>query len=167
MENRLIGMTDFVLERSLKDISEFTITEAFKNGAKVMNEIFSYANFLKQPLKLEMFVPCDDDGNVLEEKIIYSKEEGCVFDSANFDKYENAKSKVLFEGFEFTESQKYSVNNKIKLSVSPYGLKDEKLSLTKLNDENKFHTWFQLFTIEDLVQCDLILTPNAIKKFKL
>lgn len=29
--------------------------------------IIRYKNFLKQPLKLEMFVPCDENGNVLEE----------------------------------------------------------------------------------------------------
>jgi len=54
----LIPMTDFISERSLKDISEFTITEAFKDGAKVMNEIFSYAKFLKKPVDAEMFSTC-------------------------------------------------------------------------------------------------------------
>jgi len=71
---------------------------------------------------------------------------------------------ILFNGFEFMDSQKHSVNNNIKLSVSPYGLNNERLLLTKLNEQNKFHTWFQLFTIEDLIQCDLKLTPNAIKR---
>lgn len=53
-------MTDFILQRSLKDISEFTITEAFRDGAKVMNEIFSYAKFLKKPVTLKMF----EDGDI-------------------------------------------------------------------------------------------------------
>ena len=67
----LIPMTDFVLERSLKDISEFTITEAFKDGAKVMNEIFSYAKFLKKPVTLKMF----EDGDIFfNEKADFIKE---------------------------------------------------------------------------------------------
>jgi hypothetical protein len=67
----LIPMTDFILERSLKDISEFTITEAFKDGAKVMNEIFSYAKFLKQPVTLKMF----EDGDIFfNEKAVFLKE---------------------------------------------------------------------------------------------
>ena len=32
--------------------------------------IYNYANFLNQPLKLEMFVPCDEDGNVLAQDCI-------------------------------------------------------------------------------------------------
>ena len=31
------------------------------------SEICAYANFLNQPLKLEMFVPCDEKGNVIED----------------------------------------------------------------------------------------------------
>jgi len=49
MEN-LISMTDFVLSK------KYTAT-----GHE------NYANFLKQPLELWMFIPCDEDGNVLEE----------------------------------------------------------------------------------------------------
>ena len=55
---KLISMTDFVLEQDklmrnkLNDPITFTI------------KVTDYALFLKQPLKLEMFVPCDEDGNV-------------------------------------------------------------------------------------------------------
>lgn len=123
---KLISMTDFVLEHKHMILS---------NSDKYIR-IVKYANFLKQPLKLEMFVSKNEEN-------------------------------ILFNGFEFTDSQKYSVNNRIKLSVSPYGLNDERLLLTKLNEENKFHTWLQLFTIEDLIQCNLELTLNAIKQLGL
>ena len=67
----LIPMTDFILQRSEKSISEFTITEAFKDGAKVMNEIFSYARFLKKPVTLKMF----EDGDIFfNEKSEFLKE---------------------------------------------------------------------------------------------
>ena len=37
---KLISMTDYVLERSDKSILQYTISETFKNGAKITNEIF-------------------------------------------------------------------------------------------------------------------------------
>lgn len=45
---KLISMTDFVLE----SISKFNTYESEEN----LNSIVKYANFLKQPLKLEMFI---------------------------------------------------------------------------------------------------------------
>jgi hypothetical protein len=129
---KLISMTDFVLEQHGFSDIEVRLNTPFVNE-RFRERISNYANFLKQPLKLEMFVS-------------------------------NNINEILFEGFEFTDSQKYSVNNNIKLSVSPYGLNNERLLLTKLNEENKFHTWFQLFTIEDLIQCEINLTQNAIKR---
>jgi hypothetical protein len=51
-------MTDFVLKQSERIINcELTHLESH-------HQIVDYAKFLKQPLKLEMFVPCDEDGNV-------------------------------------------------------------------------------------------------------
>ena len=50
-------MTDFVLE---KQMSDKTIMNRF-------TQISNYANFLKQPLELWMFFPCDDYGNVFSE----------------------------------------------------------------------------------------------------
>jgi hypothetical protein len=164
---KLISMTDFVLEQHGFSDTEVRLNTPFANE-RFRERVSNYANFLKQPLKLEMFVPCDEDGDVLEKPIKenFTDETGFV-NNAFFietNDYLKAEENILFKDFEFTDSQKYSVNNKIKLSVSPYGLNDEKLLLTKLNEQNKFHTWFQLFTIEDLIQCELELTPNAIKR---
>lgn len=67
----LIPMTDFILQRSSKDISKYTITETFKDGAKIMNEIFAYAKFLKKPITLKMF----NDGEIyFNEKATFLKE---------------------------------------------------------------------------------------------
>jgi len=136
MENRLISMTDFVLDQKSKFNTE------------TLQKIFNYASFLKQPLKLEMFVPCDDEGNILEEETIYSKEESCVFDSDAFDKYQKAKEKVLFEG-DFT-------------------LKEHGENKVVYLNENSFYTsWNKSKTIENLLYLNLTLTQNAIKQFKL
>lgn len=75
---KLISMTDFVLEKGKTSVLPFTIKETFKNGAKVMNEIFMYADFLKQPLKLEMFVPCDENGNIYVDYRVFKNENGTI-----------------------------------------------------------------------------------------
>jgi hypothetical protein len=46
-----------------------------------------------------MFVPCDEDGNVLEEPLAYNFKSVELFTNYNI-KYQKAKEKVLFEGFE-------------------------------------------------------------------
>lgn len=78
---KLQSMTDFVLE-----ISEQTTNEGnclFRNFNKIKN----YANFLKQPLELEMFIPCVDN-----EPFNYTIH-------GNKEQFDRAKGKVLFEGF--------------------------------------------------------------------
>jgi hypothetical protein len=92
---KLIPMTDFVLERSKQSIIDLTFEESIKKSIKILKEIFEYAKFLKQPLKLEMFVPCDEDGNILEEP-------DCNLDIrvSEMKEYQKAKEKVIFEGFE-------------------------------------------------------------------
>lgn len=73
---KLISMTDFVfLMRENKE----------KDNIRRFWACERYAKFLKQPLKLEMFVPC-----VNGELFNYSKHGNA--------EYEQAKEKVLFEG---------------------------------------------------------------------
>ena len=104
---KLLSMTEFVLERSKKSIKEMTILETFKDGAKITNEIFNYANFLNQPIKKGMFVPCDENDNVLEEPMNYKsweKRETNVpyyLDLRLYYEYQQAQERVLFKGFEF------------------------------------------------------------------
>ena len=123
---KLISMTDFVLEQYEQCISSTGRT-------------YNYAMFLKQPLELWMFIPCDEEGNVLEEKSIFNTtDEDYIFNSDDFDKYQQAKERCLFEGFEFIESLK--------------------LINCNLNEFKK---------IEDLVKYDLQLTKTAIKQLGL
>lgn len=82
---KLIPMTDFVLEQVVKmESKEITYLR-----------IFNYAKFLKQPLTLGMFVPCDENGNILENPF---KENGRPARGI-YEKYQKAKEKVLFKGF--------------------------------------------------------------------
>jgi len=58
--DKLISMVNFVLEQS-------GIYNTYESELE-LKTIRSYANFLKQPLKLEMFVCVDDEGNVLKNE---------------------------------------------------------------------------------------------------
>ena len=86
-------MTDFVL----KYYSDETMDEL-----QILDSINNYANFLKQPLKLEMFVPLDDKGRICHE-VIFDDED--YMENERFRKYyetenkefENACLKMLFE----------------------------------------------------------------------
>ena len=104
----LIPMTDFVIEidenkPKFKNFSSFCeINQYERNG---YDKIRNYATFLQQPLKLEMFVPCDDKGNVWEYPPTKEEWEWAQKDSADAEQsfkqkeyyYEKAKEKVLFE----------------------------------------------------------------------
>ena len=102
---KLISMTDYVL--------------LDKHAGSPINMNKQYAHFLKQPLKLGMFIPCDEEGNVLEDPENTMKQgDGHVYYSADdedFKKYEQAKERVLFEGFEYCNKMEYVHNGLISI----------------------------------------------------
>ena len=126
--NKLISMVNFVLQQDITDI-------------KQRDSIVKYANFLRQPLKLEMFINCDDDGNVLKEpkktnyqvdvntkcsgwKYLYDSNDKLIgyYDDRkwkeDFVKYKQSKEKVLFEGFENSTIDELKIMFKIcKLNI--------------------------------------------------
>jgi len=108
---KLISMTEFVLEQSEK-LTQNNIPEATIETSHAMADsylmMWNYANFLKQPLTLGMFVPCDEYGNVIIEpnkpelsgkKFKYHAGEWTYNEWQ--EQYQQAKEIVLFEGFEF------------------------------------------------------------------
>lgn len=147
---KLISITDFVLEQS-KRIMNVEITHLESH-----NQIVNYANFLKQPLKLEMFGLCDEDGNVLEEPINYKtweelhfnngKKEKGTYGFLEHEKYQQAKGKILFEDFEIATKKEGE-----KVILGDY-------TCLKLSDlENG--------TIEDLVKyVHIKLAKSAVKR---
>lgn len=91
---KLTSMTDFVLEQMKEVILDGTGVVCARMG--------NYANFLKQTLKLGMFVPCDEDGIFLEEpkKENFLTESGLYqtdYHNKAIKKYQQAKERVLFE----------------------------------------------------------------------
>jgi hypothetical protein len=89
---KLITMTDFVLEQDFT-ISVQSLTNQW---ASRYNKIMSYAKFIKQPLELWMFVPCDENGYVLKFDYPQNK----AFDDVaqiEFEKqYQQAKEICIF-----------------------------------------------------------------------
>lgn len=67
---KLISMTDFVLEQE-KRLGLWGDT--YKDFTEKTSK---YAQFLKQPLTLGMFVPCGEDGKVLEHPDYIKKSQG-------------------------------------------------------------------------------------------
>ena len=110
----------------------------------------NYDALLKQPLKLGFFVPCDSIGRLVE--------------SIGAEEWDNAKKNVLFNGFVFEESQKEALKNNTQLSVS-IDTENSFYITHRLN--GKWHTWFGLKTVEDLIKCKIELSKTAIKQIGL
>ena len=108
----LISMTDFVLEQDEKRVGM----------RDYCNLIVNYANFLKKPLELWMFIPCDKDGNVLEEPDEFSS----YYDDI---KYQETKERCLFQDHDLDLE---TINHHIKLGRTvEYFASFETLQLTK------------------------------------
>ena len=135
---KLISMKDFVLEQDNK-----------ASLVGTYDKIVRYAKLLKQPLTLGMFIPCDEKGNVLENpkrKVLELSDGTCgyVTNINAFDKYLQAKERVLFEGFELKDG---------------FIIMPDKQFLDTSRLKNK--------TVENLINQHYILTESAIKKLGL
>ena len=119
---KLISMIDFCLEQRK------THTGDFEDYSDL---ICRYAKFLKQPLTIGMFVPCDLSGNVLEEKKPFQDK---------YYEYQEARERCLFKGFEMDNS---FVTHKSRNSFF--------YPISCLHEQ----------TIEGLVKYNLELTPTA------
>lgn len=155
--NATIGNT--VLCDGLLSMTDF-IDKYLHTGDAVLQirTLGRYKDFLKQPLKLEMFVPCDNDGNILEEPQMIEKRLGfdeveMDYDYAELELYKKAKEKVLFKGFTAKEM-------------------DGKFWYVYDNNGEFFYS-FPLINsdlyrkVEDLIQLDLELTESALNQLGL
>jgi hypothetical protein len=147
---KLISMTDFVLEQS-KRIMNVEITHLESH-----EEIVNYARFLKQPLKLEMFIPCDEYGNVLTgEPLSPAKDSEWIRWENESEIYLKKKSLLTFKGFELNKRNIKNLDN-------IFCLTKDKFQLTFFKNENSIfldnlitNQTFKIFTIEDLIIHDI------------
>lgn len=130
---KLISMTDFVLDINTK-IEADEIFELFGTDL-----IFNYAKFLKQSLKLEMFVNSDDE----YVQII-----------GNPKKF--TQNTILFENIRIARASKHILNIYI----------NENIAVVYDEDYGEFRA---SKTIDDLANLrnDIILTENALKQIGL
>lgn len=150
---KLISMTDFVSWQEQEMKGDFALTSMYKN-------------FLKQPLELWMFVPCDEEGKPLDlsdlpctqNKSCYCGEEQ-VLDCTEYKReYRKAKERVLLEGYGF--GNETSDVNQIYHDLVQVKL--DRLIFTK-----KSGKCLDAETVEDLINCELTFTPTALKQIGL
>lgn len=160
-------MTDFFLEQQDANLRD----NFYEETDEYFNRCVNYAQFLKQPLNLGMFVPCDMEGNILEQpKTEYDPislwNSGEVDEKYNdlISEYEQAKERVLFEGFEivYVDPEEFENIEKVVVNDNCYvGIKYCDENEIRLNDVS------QKSTIEDLITHDITLTKSAQKQLGL
>lgn len=124
----------------------------------------NFDKFCKQPLTLGTFVPCDEDGDVLEEPKNPKKS---PLHFKKYDEYVKAKECVLFEGFEV---EKFGKSGEV------WKLKGDKVKINIFKFPNGNYEFYvedwskaaitsqEVRAIEDLVAYNLTLTQAAIKQ---
>lgn len=136
-EVKLISMVDFVLEQakihkgSRKGLEDYSMT------------VIQYAKFLKQPLELWMFVPCDDLGNVIKEPKPFDCHSLVEFQKRR-NQYQKAKERCLFESSFIDYADGVVWDREGGLGIP----------LEEMN-------------VESLVSLNINLTPTAIKQLGL
>jgi hypothetical protein len=159
---KLISMTDFVLEQG----------NPSNTDSQFADKVMGYANFLKTPLKLEMFVPCDKYGNILKKPNSndYNEETNGWFNAICV----YADQQVLFEGFEFFDNHKNCLNNMLGdygffNITNDFSIPTNNFGIITHEKGKGYHTYFHIKTIEDLIRIEkgISLTQNAIKQLGL
>lgn len=162
---KLISMTDFVLEQSE------SIESDMLGYGEFIDKVVKYAKFLKQPLTLGMFIPCDEDDNVLIEPLHYK--EWCkkslnvpyCLDLSKYEQYQQSKESVLFEGFELSQKNLLK-HNWCKIFFLKHKNGNTYFEVTDFTKEELPEK--EVKTIEDLIIVfNLALTLLAIKQIGL
>lgn len=129
----------------LMPLAEFSDTLKKVNDADYRRILNNYKNFIRQPLELGMFIPCDDEGNYLSNSL-----------SVSVGVYSNAKNKVLFKGLHIEQGVDgfYIYPNEDAILEIAY-VSYKRGLIVKYN---------YIKNIEHLVKWELKLNQSAIKK---
>lgn len=144
---KLTSMTDFVMENVQK--------EGYERFEKDLALIYNYATFLKQPLKLEMFVPCVDGVPI---EYYDMPKSGGKYCSVGSEVEKQAKEKVLFDlgKVEVIQNQKRYFEIRVSFPDENYS------EIVSISED---------YTVEELltfmVDFDWFLTENALKQIGL
>ena len=110
--------------------------------------------FVKQPLELWMFIPCDEKGNVLHFPEFESWKGTDDEHNEAMVKYYEAKDRVLFEGFIVSKNNGNIIVTNGKISIL-FSIRN----FIKHIDSN-----VRIESIDDLTKYNLTLTESAIKQ---
>lgn len=148
---KLQSMTAFVMNQKAPALLQEYV--AFK-------KVTAYANLLSQPVNLGMFIPCDEEGSVLvDPELTMRQRNGDIYYTAtdeDFDKFQQAEERVLFEGG--LEKNRRSMIDFYRTGVTNVFIEGV---------GGKYVPVDSIKTIEDLITCNLTLTPSAIKQLGL
>ena len=110
---KLVSMVEYILNLKTSLNKEKTLDVwTWKDS------VIEYAKFLKQPLRLEMFVPCDDEGKELKGKPLSPASDG------EWDRWEKEKDiyKKAVDKVVFKKVDKKSINKHGSFSLEVNGL---------------------------------------------
>lgn len=154
---KLRSMTEYVLDVvQTPNVNEAICLE--QTQARLDN-IYQYALFLKQPIKLGMFIYCDKDGTVLKHMndiYPYATNEEQI-------EWEEAMQKILFNGWKLNEEE--SFKNKEVITITnrnaqlTFFVKTGMVIFENLVIKHSFI----VKTIEDLRGSELSLINGVIK----
>jgi len=165
MENKLVSMTDFVLNQrmTIDEVNAASFQQIQNHIATYYDKVFAYATFLQQPLTLSMFVPVDDEGNILKGAPLSpaTDEEWERWEKESTSFYE-AKDKVLFEGWcvnKFLKSTNHKCieNNALKISI-------DLMSGWLYEEQGNGIGYKPVNTVADLILNNITLTKSALKQ---
>ena len=158
-------MTDFVLSLK-KDWYEKPcegVANNLLNHDKVLVKIDKYANFLRTPLNLSMFIPCKLVNGVwvvLEKPIFYEqwsvhKDEYPYADWAHVqaNEYQEAKDKCIFNGFSLENKGEFTV----WIQKDNHSICFTDRGKININSQNEINA-------EDVIKYEFILTQTAQKQ---
>lgn len=112
---KLLSMIDFVKKQGNIGMEVQSIGHQQSDRARRFYLIQKYADFLLEDVTIEMVVPCDEFGNVLEEPKYWNEKYNDNIPSDEFDlctKYYDAENRVLFKGFKVCDYRHGSLFSK-------------------------------------------------------
>jgi hypothetical protein len=148
MGNRILqSTTDFVLEQK-RPIPSADLHESdyYYQEYEILEKITQHAKTLKLKPELWMFVPTDENGNVLKET------NRSTHTNLECEKYQAALSKVWFNGFEVIKYDHHYYLTYDKIAI--YFFENGEVKL-----ENKYNP-YNINFIEDLTRHNLEITEN-------
>ena len=156
---KLVSMIDFVLHCT-KSVDEMDNSDLLNQYAYKLDKIDDYANFLSQHLNLGMFVPAievDGKWEVLEYPKFNEMGSPLKTNKWTLNQYQQAKDKVLFEGFELTKVDDlgyYDLRNETAI-IEVYNPLDAETEFLDILDNG-------LYKINDLIKYAPTLTAKGL-----